>query len=331
VTSSVGNGVPRAVKKTNTRAEVSLSASRVGNKLPRSESETPPARPVEGQYHVFDGVPSRQVKAGGVHMEALPKVSALLNLEGLSMKDFLTELKAGEIAKMVLLKPETSPEDLNSSSVMDEDALEGFTKQRATRLGSEILKNPEGPSTRMWCRNIHYLPPDRGLRHEIDFAPGTKYCVKRQWLLPREQGEIIDAFFAEMVKSGMVRKSKSPHSMPTFCVRKSNRKRHLVHAYNNLNNATELVQTPIPRKDVLLNNMPGRMLYSALDMVDGYGCDSEAPPSQVMGANKLYANIGKCVSAAEEIKALGCFVTRVGVRADPGKVKAIAAWPTWRS
>ncbi|POM79836.1 Gag protein [Phytophthora palmivora] len=47
------------------------------------------------------------------------KASCLLNLEELSMKDFLAELKAGEIAEMVLLKPETSPEDLNSSSVMD--------------------------------------------------------------------------------------------------------------------------------------------------------------------------------------------------------------------
>ncbi|POM76929.1 Mary1-like Reverse transcriptase [Phytophthora palmivora] len=50
-----------------------------------------------------------------------------------------------------------------------------------------------------------------------------------------------------------------------------------------------------------------------------------------MRANKLYANIDKCVFAAEEIKVLGCFVSRVGVRADPGKVKAIAAWPTPRS
>ncbi|POM79521.1 Reverse transcriptase [Phytophthora palmivora] len=50
-----------------------------------------------------------------------------------------------------------------------------------------------------------------------------------------------------------------------------------------------------------------------------------------MRANKLYANIDKCVFVAEEIKGLGCFVSRVGVRADPGKVKAIAAWPTPRS
>ncbi|KAG2810660.1 hypothetical protein PC118_g24684 [Phytophthora cactorum] len=68
----------------------------------------------------------------------------------------------------------------------------------------------------------------------------------------------------------MVRASKSPHSTPTFCVRKPNGKWRLIHAYNKLNNATVPAQAPIPRKDVLLNNMAGCELYSALDLVDGY-------------------------------------------------------------
>ncbi|KAG4038927.1 hypothetical protein PC123_g25517 [Phytophthora cactorum] len=50
-----------------------------------------------------------------------------------------------------------------------------------------------------------------------------------------------------------------------------------------------------------------------------------------MRANKLYANIDKCVFASPEIKVLGCFVSNVGVRADTEKVKAVAAWPTPRS
>ncbi|POM76698.1 Pol protein [Phytophthora palmivora] len=98
------------------------------------------------------------------------------------MKDFLAELKVGEIAVMALLKPETSPEDLNSSSVMDEDVLEGFTKQYATRLGSEILKNPEVPvyplmkeySDVVSKHPPSQLPPDLGVRHEIDLVSGTK-------------------------------------------------------------------------------------------------------------------------------------------------------------
>ncbi|KAE8987378.1 hypothetical protein PF004_g24910 [Phytophthora fragariae] len=68
----------------------------------------------------------------------------------------------------------------------------------------------------------------------------------------------------------MVRESKSPHSSPTFCVRKPNGKWRMVHAFNKLNAATIPASTPIPRKDVLQNNMADCTIFSALDMVDGY-------------------------------------------------------------
>ncbi|GMF22892.1 unnamed protein product [Phytophthora fragariaefolia] len=63
----------------------------------------------------------------------------------MSLDDFVADLKAGEIADTVLLRPEPTPEELISSSVMDEDVLEEFRKQRSSRLGSEILKNPKDP------------------------------------------------------------------------------------------------------------------------------------------------------------------------------------------
>ncbi|GMF44019.1 unnamed protein product [Phytophthora fragariaefolia] len=232
---------------------------------------------------------------------------------------------------MVLLRPEPTPEELNPSAVMDEDVLE------------------------------------------------HKVLCHKSMPLPREQCDVIDAFFAAKAKAGMVRESKSPHSSPTFCVRKPNGKWRLVHAYNKLNSATVPAQTPIPRKDVLLNNMAGCTLYSALDLVGGYFQilmrESDIPLTAVstpggmlwewlvmpqglsnaqplliawshncldhcvrshilfeaMRANKLFANIDKCVFGAEEIKVLGGFVSSVGVRADPEKVKAIAALPTPRS
>ncbi|KAF4147442.1 Retroviral aspartyl protease [Phytophthora infestans] len=243
-----------------------------------SRARAPPTRPVEECYHIFDGETGLPVKASGVHLEPLPEVAEILHLEEMTAESFLTNLKAGEIAEMVLMRPETTQEELNSSSVLDENVLEDMNKQRQARLGSEILKNPKDPVYPLVTEysdvvNKHpptQLPPDRGVRHEIDLVPGTKYCVTRQWPLPREQCEVIDAFFAAKAKAGMVRESKSPHSTPTFCVRKPNGKWRLVHAYNKLNNATVPAQTPIPRKDVLLNNMTGSVLYSALDLVDGY-------------------------------------------------------------
>ena len=68
----------------------------------------------------------------------------------------------------------------------------------------------------------------------------------------------------------MVRESKSPHSTPTYCENKTNGKWRIAHACNKLNVATILAHTPIPRKDVLQNNMVGCTMYSALDLADGY-------------------------------------------------------------
>ncbi|KAG3067341.1 Transposon Tf2-9 polyprotein [Phytophthora idaei] len=433
--SCVGNSVPHGAVSA---PDVVISTSHdVGNEVPRrgrrrksslnniqtgvapsdsgSRARAPLTRPVEECYHIFDGVTGRPVKAAGIHLEPLPEVSELLNLEEMAVDDFLADLKAGEIAEVMLLKLETTPEELNSSSVLDEDVLEEMKKRREARMGSEVLKNPNDsvyPLVKEFADAVpkdppSQLPPERGVRHEIDLVPGTKYCVTRQWPLPQEQCEVIDAFFAAKAKAGMVRESKSPHSTPTFCVRKPNGKWRLVHAYNKLNNATASAQTPIPRKDVLLNNMASCELYSALDLVDGYYQilmrESDIPltvvstPSgmlwewlvmpqglsnapatfnrlvtqlfrplrayaqtyfddifvhsraedgktamevhlghlrrvlEVMRANKLDANIDKCVFASPEIKVLGCFVSNVGVRADPEKVKAVAAWPTPRS
>ncbi|KAG6586721.1 reverse transcriptase [Phytophthora cinnamomi] len=114
------------------------------------------------------------------------------------------------------------------------------------------------------------LPQDKGIQHEIDLVPGTKYCVTRQWPLPREQVKAIDDFFESRRKAGQVRESKSPHSAPTFCVKKPQGGWRIVHAYNKLNDATVPAQTPIPRKDVIIDSMAGSTVYSALDLRDGF-------------------------------------------------------------
>ena len=105
------------------------------------------------------------------------------------------------------------------------------------------------------------LPKDKVNRHEIDLKPGSKYCVMKQWPLPREQVLEIDKFFVDRLAASHVRESTSPHSSPTFCVRKATGGLRIVHAFNNLNAATVMAQTPIPRKDVIIDGMAKSTIF----------------------------------------------------------------------
>ncbi|KAE9357767.1 hypothetical protein PF008_g2995 [Phytophthora fragariae] len=114
------------------------------------------------------------------------------------------------------------------------------------------------------------LPADRGVRHEIDLAPGSKYCVTRQWPLPRDRVKAIDDVIEGRRQAGYVRESISPHSSSTFYVKKATGGWRIVYAFNKLSDATIPAQTPAPRKDMVLDSMSGSVIYSAIDLTDGF-------------------------------------------------------------
>ncbi|KAE8992563.1 hypothetical protein PR001_g20901 [Phytophthora rubi] len=188
-----------------------------------------------GTVEYVDGAPNRNRVIEGTSPPRDAK--SIVSLPGLSWKKFLRDLKAGDIEQVCLITDVSARRALCC-------AVLGALKAS----GNPIYKTAREFADAFPDKIPAELPADRGVRHEIDFAPGSKYCLTRQWPLPR-QAKAIDDFFEGRREAGHVRESILPHSSPTFCVNKTT----IVHAFNKLNDTTIPAQTPIPRKQASIN------------------------------------------------------------------------------
>uniref|UniRef100_A0AAV1UP09 Reverse transcriptase domain-containing protein n=1 Tax=Peronospora matthiolae TaxID=2874970 RepID=A0AAV1UP09_9STRA len=222
---------------------------------------------------------------------APPKLaSEIFQLPTLEHRRFLRNLRRGKVKQICVLVADdecvaeirsatmfTENSLVLSSSSMDESVLDEKTRiERYDSQSWESLKTNPLYEDLVEFKDVFpetvpcELPKDKSTRHEVGLKPGSKYCVMKRWPLPREQVLAVDKFFADRLAAGRVRESTSPHSSPTFCVRKATGGWRIVHAFNKLNAATVPAQTPIPRKDVIIDNMSKSTIFSSLDLMDGF-------------------------------------------------------------
>ncbi|GMF40631.1 unnamed protein product [Phytophthora fragariaefolia] len=296
VIGAVANELSRLEEGASSSSESDTSVSSRGSrrtKTPRRSRRrlkprrdaSPSPDPTESVCTIeyVDGVPSH---THVIEVASPPRdAKSITSLPGLSWKNCLRELKAGVIEKVCLITDaESAPRVINSIELSDASSRpksaepKSALEKRFAAQSWEALKasgNPVYETAREFAdvfpdKIPAVLPADRGVRHEIDLAPGAKYCVTRQWPLPRGQVKAIHEFFEGRRQAGHVRESTSPHSSPTFCLKKATGGWRIVHAFNKLNDATIPAQTPIPRKDMVLDSMSGSVIFSAIDLTDGF-------------------------------------------------------------
>ncbi|GMF23241.1 unnamed protein product [Phytophthora fragariaefolia] len=259
------------------------TSRRSRRRLKPRRNASPPPDPTEsvGTIKYVDGVP-RHTRV--IEVASPPRDAKSTSLPGLSWTNVLRDLKAGDIEQVGLITDaESVPRVINPIELSDASSRlksaepKSACEKRFAAQSWEALKASDNPVYETTGEFVDIfpdkipavLPADRGVRHEINLAPGAKYCVTRQWPLPRDQVKAIDEFFEGRRPAGHVRESISPHSSPTFCVKKATGGWRIVHAFNKVNDATISAQTPIPRKDMVLDSMSGSVIFSAVDLTDG--------------------------------------------------------------
>ncbi|KAG3122920.1 hypothetical protein PI126_g23939 [Phytophthora idaei] len=116
----------------------------------------------------------------------LTSASELTSLPAMSWMRFAKDVYDGRIEQICILSDlgsmKSEAEELRqlhaASNTESDDTLTAKTKRESfydvLREHKDVLPD-EIPAE---------LPQDKGIQHEIDLVPGTKYCVTRQWTLP---------------------------------------------------------------------------------------------------------------------------------------------------
>jgi hypothetical protein len=114
------------------------------------------------------------------------------------------------------------------------------------------------------------IPPERDAAFEIKLIPGTQPIHKAPYrMAPKEQIELkwqLD----DLLAKGFIRPSRSPWASPVLFVEKKDKSKRLCVDYRALNQVTIKNKYPLPRIEVLFEQLRGAQVFSKIDLNSGY-------------------------------------------------------------
>lgn len=114
------------------------------------------------------------------------------------------------------------------------------------------------------------LPPRRDCDHKINLIPGARPITVRPYRIAPQLKDELEKQIAEMLKSGVIRPSKSPFSSPVILVKKKGGEWRLVVDYRMLNAITIKGKFPVHLIDKLLDELAGAAWFTKIDLRAGY-------------------------------------------------------------
>ena len=114
------------------------------------------------------------------------------------------------------------------------------------------------------------MPPDRNIEFVIELQPGTAPISKRPYRMPPKELAELKIQLQELLDKGYICPSSSPWGCPALFVKKKDDSLGLCVDYRPLNAVTIKNKYPLPRIDVLFDQLAGAKIFSKIDLHWGY-------------------------------------------------------------
>jgi hypothetical protein len=114
------------------------------------------------------------------------------------------------------------------------------------------------------------MPPDRDIEFVIELQPGTAPISKRPYRMPLAELAELKKQLQELLDKGFIFPSTSPWGCPALFVKKKDESLRLCVDYRPLNAVTIKNKYPLPRIDVLFDQLVGAKVFSKIDLRSGY-------------------------------------------------------------
>jgi len=114
------------------------------------------------------------------------------------------------------------------------------------------------------------LPPDQDVEFKIELLLGTAPISRRPYKMPPIELAELKTQLNELLKKGLIRPGSSPWGCPAIFAKKKDQSLRMCVDYRPLNAVTIKNKYPLPRIDILFDQLSKVKVFSKIDLRSGY-------------------------------------------------------------
>jgi hypothetical protein len=114
------------------------------------------------------------------------------------------------------------------------------------------------------------VPPVRDVEFVIELKPGMGPISRRSYHMPPNELAELKTQLQDLLEKGFIRPSSSLWGCPAIFVKKKDRTLRMCVDYRPINEVSIKNKYPLPRIDILFNQLTGARVFSKIDLRSGY-------------------------------------------------------------